>query len=291
MTENKLIQYVIGEGISTHERIHIYSAMSDLADVAGVYVEEVAGNIQGRLIETIFGEGVTGQQQHDAIKFMKDVAEKFDVTVMTARQMQASKVSAGDLLASVRATVAHRVKVSEKITEFCARMLDRASVHDESKMHEPELGYFAEFGPKLSGMKYDDPKYKEYLRQMKPGVQKHYEANTHHPENNMHGLSGMSLLDIVEMFFDWKAASERMQDGGDFVKSLEISEERFKMDKQLACIFQRTAMEMGYIKLGLRCPSCGTDMSWSIGQLGSVCPQCLNEGTEHGFVKRSEDED
>ena len=48
-----------------------------------------------------------------------------------------------------------------------------------------------------------------------------------------------------EMFFDWKAATERMA-SGNIHKSIEINKDRFKMDPQVAAIFSNTAKRLGY---------------------------------------------
>ena len=43
---------------------------------------------------------------------------------------------------------------------------------------------------------------------------------------NLSGVNDMTLVDLVEMLADWKAATER-HDDGDLAKSLEIQRERF----------------------------------------------------------------
>jgi hypothetical protein len=53
------------------------------------------------------------------------------------------------------------------------------------------------------------------------------------------GIAGMDLLDLVEMYCDWRAAGERHADG-DFIESLKKNGERFKMDPQLVSIFLNT---------------------------------------------------
>lgn len=50
----------------------------------------------------------------------------------------------------------------------------------------------------------------------------------------------MNLIDIVEMFCDWKAATLR-QNNGNLLKSIEINAERFNCDEQLKQIFINTA--------------------------------------------------
>ena len=49
----------------------------------------------------------------------------------------------------------------------------------------------------------------------------------------------MNLIDIVEMFCDWKAASERQLDGN-LLKSIEKNADRFNMDPQLKQILINT---------------------------------------------------
>jgi hypothetical protein len=58
-------------------------------------------------------------------------------------------------------------------------------------------------------------------------------------------VDGMSLLDVVEMLMDWKAASERHADG-DIWTSIDHNEQRFNLSPQLASILRNTAKEMGW---------------------------------------------
>ncbi len=61
-------------------------------------------------------------------------------------------------------------------------------------------------------------------------------------------VNGMSLFDVMEMLLDWKAATERMKDGGDIGASLLHNVDRFKLSPQLACILHNTIREMGWAK-------------------------------------------
>ena len=56
----------------------------------------------------------------------------------------------------------------------------------------------------------------------------------------------MSLIDLVEMLADWKAASLRHADG-DIIKSLEINKKRFGISDQLAEMFENTVREMRWV--------------------------------------------
>lgn len=58
-------------------------------------------------------------------------------------------------------------------------------------------------------------------------------------------VDGMSLLDVVEMLCDWKAATERHADGS-ITKSIQINKARFNISDQLASILENTRKEMGW---------------------------------------------
>ncbi len=61
-------------------------------------------------------------------------------------------------------------------------------------------------------------------------------------------VNGMSLFDVLEMLMDWKAATERMKDGGDIHASLIHNTDRFKLSPQLAAILANTVREMNWPK-------------------------------------------
>lgn len=60
------------------------------------------------------------------------------------------------------------------------------------------------------------------------------------------GPEAMSLFDVLEMLLDWKAATERMKDGGDIRASLIHNTTRFNLSPQLAAILANTIAEMGW---------------------------------------------
>ncbi len=59
----------------------------------------------------------------------------------------------------------------------------------------------------------------------------------------------MSLLDVIEMLCDWKAAGERHHDGS-MERSLRVNRERFSISPQLQQILENTARELGWIEGG-----------------------------------------
>lgn len=61
--------------------------------------------------------------------------------------------------------------------------LSRQEDHDQSKLTSPEVEVFDEFTPKLATSTYGSDEYKSYLAAMKPALDHHYAANSHHPEH------------------------------------------------------------------------------------------------------------
>jgi hypothetical protein len=129
------------------------------------------------------------------------------------------------------------------LNKFIHILSHRALVHDRSKLESPEKEVFDEYTEKLRGMTYGSEEYKACLAEMKPALDHHYSANSHHPEHKPNGIAGMSLLDIVEAFCDWAAAAKRHADGN-IMNSIEINRKRFGMDPQLSLIFINTVEEI-----------------------------------------------
>lgn len=143
-------------------------------------------------------------------------------------------------------TLLHSQRVGELLGAVMSELLSRASCHDRSKTEPPEVGIFDEFTPKLKDLTYGSDEYKACLSAMGDGLRHHYAANRHHPEHFAGGVADMTLIDVVEMLADWKAATERVKDG-DLTRSLGIQRERFGLSDQLAAILENTAAAMGWL--------------------------------------------
>jgi hypothetical protein len=131
------------------------------------------------------------------------------------------------------------------LTDVASRLHQRAIYHDASKLESPEVEGFDEAAGTLSELTYGSDEYKAALARLKPALDHHYANNSHHPEYYADGVNDMTLLDLIEMLCDWKAATER-HDDGDIRKSLKINEQRFCIDYQLAKILENTVNEMGW---------------------------------------------
>ena len=142
--------------------------------------------------------------------------------------------------ATNRETRKHIKNVGKFINIVIRHLKKRASEHDATKLASPELELFTEYTPKLAACTYGSEEYKGFLEGLKPALDHHYAKNRHHPEHHLCGIDDMTLIDILELFADWKAATLRHVDGN-LLKSIEINAKRFNIDPQLVKILQNTA--------------------------------------------------
>jgi len=132
----------------------------------------------------------------------------------------------------------HIKEVESLMYSVAKKIGQRAHNHDASKLEQPELDLFAEWGPKLKQMEYGSEEYKSALVQMGTALKHHYENNRHHPEHYDNGVDGMTLVDLVEMVCDWIISSRRA--GGHCLDSLEHNRKRFNLSPQLVRIIANT---------------------------------------------------
>lgn len=142
-------------------------------------------------------------------------------------------------------TLIHSQRVGELMVQLVKQALDRSTCHDRSKTLPPEVDVFDEFTPKLKASTYGTAQYRGFLAAMGEGLSHHYANNRHHPEHFENGVNDMTLVDLIEMLADWKAATERHDDGS-LARSLEINRQRFGLSDQLVDILRNTATHFGW---------------------------------------------
>jgi hypothetical protein len=140
---------------------------------------------------------------------------------------------------STEDTKAHIRRVQQLAAKFAEMLNLQTAVHDFSKLYPPEKEVFDEFTPKLKDSTYGSEEYKGFLVSMKPALDRHYTQNRHHPEHFKNGVNGMDLIDLIEMYCDWKAATERHANGS-MEKSIQHNAVRFDIGPQLTSIFENT---------------------------------------------------
>ena len=136
-------------------------------------------------------------------------------------------------------TMRHIERVRNLLNVFVADLLRRGEEHDQSKL-APEVEVFTEYTGKLAACTYGSEEYEGFRKAMGPALAHHYAKNSHHPEHWKDGINDMSLVDLVEMFCDWKAAGERHNDGN-ILKSIQKNADRFGLSQQLTRILENTA--------------------------------------------------
>lgn len=119
-------------------------------------------------------------------------------------------------------------------------LLNRSRNHDKTKLGPEEFPYFCKVHGKLKTSVYGSEEYKEFLKELGPALSHHYNSYGHHPEHYANGINGMDLCDLVEMFCDWMAATER-HNNGNIHKSIDHNRSRFGMESQTCAFMANTA--------------------------------------------------
>lgn len=140
-------------------------------------------------------------------------------------------------------TIKHIHAVRALLSAMIEELDNRARNHDQSKLESPEKEIFGEHTPELAKTEYNSPEYKALLEKVKPAIDHHYANNRHHPEHWPKGINDMTLIDLVEMLCDWKAATQRNKNGN-IRTSIDKNKDRFNMSEQLVQIFHNTVREM-----------------------------------------------
>ncbi len=146
---------------------------------------------------------------------------------------------------SKAATLEHIQEVRDGIGKAIAELVERARIHDRTKMGPNEKPVFDEFTPKLKNSTYGSEEYQAFLKAMKPALDHHYANHRHHPEHfGAAGIKGMNLVDLLEMIIDWNAATKR-HDDGDLRRSIELNQQRFGYSDELKQLLHNTADWLG----------------------------------------------
>ena len=140
-------------------------------------------------------------------------------------------------------TVKHIHVVRGNLYRVIQELDERARRHDQSKLESPEQEIFGESYEELGKTEYGTEEYEKLLTRVKPAIDHHYANNRHHPEHWPNGINDMTLLDLIEMLCDWKAATARNKNGN-IRKSVEHNSTRFNMSPQLKQIFENTVREL-----------------------------------------------
>ena len=142
-------------------------------------------------------------------------------------------------------TLKHIANVELYLKNVILELHNRIKIHDLSKFSKEEKSFFDEYTPKLATVSYGSDEYHTFLKELKPALDHHYANNRHHPEYFENGISGMNLIDIIEMLCDWKASTLRTKDG-DIYKSISINKTRFGYSDEFENMLINTAKYLNF---------------------------------------------
>ncbi len=144
----------------------------------------------------------------------------------------------GDYIESI---LSHKEQVARLLADMVRALCMRAAQHDDSKFSDEEAAAYEEALPKFKDVAYGSPEYIIVCQSIRPAIQHHVNVNRHHPEYfGEDGVSGMNLIDLVEMTCDWIAAAKRS--GSDVVEALQVNRKRFGLSDQLYRIILQTVL-------------------------------------------------
>jgi hypothetical protein len=145
-------------------------------------------------------------------------------------------------------TYKHQKIVAQLMVNAAKKVLDRAMLHDESKLHEPEMSAYIGpvFALNTEAVEYGSERYIKLCREMGAGWEHHKSANDHHIEFFLpHAVETLNdpvlQLDIfclLEMCCDWTAAAQRR--GNEPGLALKTMAEKYHVDEQLQQLIRNT---------------------------------------------------
>jgi hypothetical protein len=147
---------------------------------------------------------------------------------------------------AINITYAHINRVDTLLGRFSKDLDERGRLHDQSKFNPIEMGplqTMQDLIDKEGQAPFGSEEYRRRTALLGPMLEHHYKHNSHHPEHYANGIEGMDLLDLVEMFFDWKAASER---GEDSAMGISYCVQKYNIPPMLESILRNTADRNGF---------------------------------------------
>jgi hypothetical protein len=144
------------------------------------------------------------------------------------------------------ATHKHIARVRQLLGQFACEMIARGDCHDQSKFHPIEAGplqAMQDIIDREGQAPYGSEEYNRRTALLGEMWTHHVARNSHHPEHYPNGVAGMDLHDLVEMFCDWKAASER---GEEPAMAITACVEKYGIADPLASILRNTADRNGW---------------------------------------------
>jgi hypothetical protein len=136
--------------------------------------------------------------------------------------------------------IKHQKLVAKWIEWFTTELWQRASVHDASKLQEPEKSLIDHWKPILDSHKFGSLEYDATLKEMGRAAELHWKNNRHHKEHWANGIDDMTLIDFIECVADWLAVNDERGTP----LPLGLLSRRFNISEQLVNIVTNTVREI-----------------------------------------------
>jgi hypothetical protein len=142
-------------------------------------------------------------------------------------------------------TLIHVSEVQENLEVMIHDLKVRGINHDRSKFQEPEFSTFCETRPEFKKVNFGTKEYDAVVDKARLAVTHHHLSNRHHTAFYANGVQGMTLLDILEMLADWKAASRRSP-GLSFADSLSRAFKKYEINETMQQFILNTIQYLGW---------------------------------------------
>lgn len=136
----------------------------------------------------------------------------------------------------------HKFIVLKYMMEYIHDLLKRTEEHDNSKFSEEEFPSRIVAIKEFEAHPYGSPEHSAVLKKYEYLTTAHYKKNRHHPEHFENGIDDMTLVDLLELLADWKAASLK-EPNENISNSINIGNQKYNISPQLLKILENTAKE------------------------------------------------
>ena len=143
-------------------------------------------------------------------------------------------------------TILHVSEVAENLEAMASQLRQRGLSHDRTKFQALEFDAFVSTREQFKKANYGTQDYQDCVAAVRPAVDNHHENNRHHTDYHKNGINDMTLIDVMEMLADWKAAARRSPDRK-FEDTLEYAKNKYAIDDQLFKIIVNTLKSLAWI--------------------------------------------
>lgn len=127
-----------------------------------------------------------------------------------------------DAFGLIRSIFRHVSYVKAALESVTFVLLNRASVHDLSKLSDEEFAGFARINKHARVYKFGSPEYAEGMQQEREIIDLHFSRNRHHPEFHK-DPTRMTFVDVIEMVCDWWGAHKGYDSERPWLESVKIN--------------------------------------------------------------------